>query len=555
MTGRQRAARPPLRQRLRALPLVSILHGVVIAGLIGAIVVASVADSYFTRGIVTGNAYLPLPHTAVNPMGVNTFLHEEPDDAVVVRTLDMIEQGGFGFVRQIIGWYEIEPQQDVFVDAQGSSTWTKYDRIVELAEERGLEIIGRLEKPPAWARAGQPNPGMDGPPDRLEDYADFVAQFVTRYQGRVRYIQLWNEPNLEGEWGAKPIDAAEYVDLLQAGYEAAKSIDPTVTVLLAGLAPTDQTGPENLSDLLFLQDVYDAGGAAYFDIVTVMIYGYGYSPSDRRVSFNRNNFSRPIQTREVMERNGDAGTPVWAVEYGWVSLPDDWDGHPSPWGQPVSAQQQAEYLRDGYLRARQEWPWLGMMAVWAFRFPMAPDHPNAVGDPTRGFALVNHDFSPNPAYTTLAESAPLIHSVHNGARSFTAEQRAVLDSGEPVQIMVAGERVDLVLVGTGSATVTVDDNDPVVVRSEGDSQSAQQVVPAIEDLDGAVHVVTIRSQEDGATIVGYIASRSPWQTWLFTWIYATLTLLLIATFVSSALRMRKWWHGRQPPPLRPRAQS
>lgn len=545
MAGRRRGGRQG-RTKLSRSTIWLVLHALAVAGLIGALVVASVAESYFTRGIVTGRDYAPHPHTDVNPMGVNTFLHEEPNDAVVVQTLDMIQQGGFGFIRQIFGWFEIEPQRGVFVDERGRSTWEKYDRIVDLADERGIEIIARLDKPPAWARAGQPNPGMDGPPDDLEDYERFVEQVVSRYQGRVRYVQIWNEPNLEGEWGARPIDAAEYVDLLKVGYQAAKRADPAVTVLLAGLAPTDQTGPHNLSDLLFLQDLYDAGGANYFDIATVMVYGYGYSPYDRRVSFERNNFSRPIQTREIMERNGDGDKPIWAVEYGWVALPDDWDGNPSPWGRPVSAEQQAEYLVDGYLRARREWPWMGAMVVWAFRFPLAPDHPNAVGDPTRGFALVEHDFTPTPAYTALASSAPVIHAVHNGSRSFTPAERERLDRGEPVQIVVAGDRLDLVMVGAGSVTVTVTGRNPVVIRSSGTTPSPQEIIKAADDLTGPLNTVEIRADGGGGAVVGYIVSRRPVQTWIFTWIYLTLAILLTATLVSAGWLVRRRSSRRGP---------
>ena len=75
----------------------------------------------------------------------------------------------------------------------------------------------------------------------------------TTIEGRIHYIQIWNEPNLQGEWGGQPIDPAKFTDLLKAAYTAAKAADPTMTVLMPGLAPTDQTGPTNLSDLLFLQ--------------------------------------------------------------------------------------------------------------------------------------------------------------------------------------------------------------------------------------------------------------------------------------------------------------
>ncbi len=272
-----------------------------------------------------------------------------------------------------------------------------------MANERDIEIIARLEKPPLWAREGQDNLDRfpDGPPTNIDDWVDYVEAVATRYKGQIHYYQLWNEPNLEGEWGGYPIDPAGYVELLRSGYAAIKAIDPEATVLLAGLAPTDQRGPANVSELIYLQELYDLGAEEYFDIAAAMVYGYGYSPYDRRVDFARNNFSRVIQVREIMERNGDEGKPIWAVEYGWVALPDDWKGEPSPWGKPVSRETQARYLLEGYTRAQREWPWMGVMAVWTFRFSQPPDDPNQIENPTRGFALVEHDFTPYPAYDAL----------------------------------------------------------------------------------------------------------------------------------------------------------
>src|SRR5690242_12877992 len=49
-----------------------------------------VAQPYFTRGVASGNAWDPLPYTDGNPMGVNVFLNEEPDPAVINRSLDTI---------------------------------------------------------------------------------------------------------------------------------------------------------------------------------------------------------------------------------------------------------------------------------------------------------------------------------------------------------------------------------------------------------------------------------------------------------------------------------
>jgi polysaccharide biosynthesis protein PslG len=449
----------------------------------------------------------------------------------------MIAEGGFGYIRQIFGWYEIEPEPGVYIGRFGESTWEKYDRIVDLANERGIEIIARLEKPPRWAREGQPNIDRfpDGPPNEVDDWINFIDTVVSRYEGRITYFQLWNEPNLEGEWGGLPINAADYVELLRAGYETAKAANPDAVILLAGLAPTDQRGPVNLNEFLYLQEIYDAGGADYFDIATVMVYGYGYSPNDRRVEFERNNFSRPIQTREVMERNGDAGKPIWAVEYGWVALPDDWEGEPSPWGRPVTLEQQADYLVEGYLRAQREWPWMGVMAVWAFRWVRPDDHEHELRNPTRGFALVEHDFTPRPAYERLQKAAPRIQLRHTGAYQLSAAERELSATGQRLDFHFSGEQLDLVIdPGSGGlldVTVNGDVRDSVPVTPGEPNR-----LTVVSGLPDRPHMVTVQLQAEPTTsppVIQEVAiSRSPVQVWIYPWIYAALIVTVAGVLVS-----------------------
>ncbi len=394
----QRATRSPSRlRRLLARPWVRLaVHLLVLAGLLVMLGGTLLAEPYFTRGVAVGDELPPIPHTDVNPLGINTHLQDEGDPAKVERSLDMIAAAGFTFVRQPFPWNDIELAPDNYWDTRNNiSAWAKYDRLVDLAVARKLEVVARLDKPPAWSRAGQPNVDRipDGPPNNDADYADFVASVVERYRGRIRYIQIWNEPNLAGEWGGQPIDPAAFTRLLKAAYLAAKQADPAIVVLMPGLAPTDQTGPQNLSDLLFLQGMYDAGARDYFDIASVMVYGYGYSPYDRRVEFARNNFSRPIQTREIMVRNGDAAKPVWATEYGYTTR----SGDPANQWQVVSESLQARYLVETYHLVRRELPWLTALFLWNISTDL-PEHHEM-----QGYSVLRSNGRPKPAFEALRQ--------------------------------------------------------------------------------------------------------------------------------------------------------
>jgi polysaccharide biosynthesis protein PslG len=540
-----------MRRLLRNRTVIAGLHVLVILGLLASLVANLLHQRYMTRGMDLQATESPIPHTDHNPLGVNTFLHEEVNPERVEQTLDMIADAGFSWVRQIFVWSDIERAPGVYFDEnQDVSTWDKYDRIMRLAAERGLDVIVRLDKPPVWAQEerGNVEDFPDGPPDDYQDYGDFVATVVDRYQGQINYVQLWNEPNLTGEWGGQPIDPAEFTELLAVGYDAVKSVDPDVQVLMPGLAPNDQTGPENLSDLLFLEGMYEAGAADYFDIAAVMIYGYGYSPWDRRVAFERNNFSRVIQTREIMEEYGDHETPVWAVEYGWVSLPDDWDGDPSPWGEPVTEEEQATYLYEGYLRAQREWPWMGPMMIWAFRWATDPEQDDQRDNPTRGFRIVGHDFQARPAYDLLARNAGRLDRAHLG--SYTAQSRYVLhgddwslanrDGVEILQPETANASLEIPFSGTGIELNLEGEGGILMARVDGDQHeiSADNLADGtyrIAGLPDESHLLELSVVESGSNplaLSGFSVVRRTLIFWIYPWIYAAIAIVLLLNVAS-----------------------
>ena len=105
------------------------------------------------RGVVYGlDALTEIRFADVPGIGANTFLHREPDPAKVRRELEVLRGSGIGMIRQEFQWAEIEPDaKGRFRDAAGVDTWAKFDRIVDFAAELGIEVLVRLDRPPAWA--------------------------------------------------------------------------------------------------------------------------------------------------------------------------------------------------------------------------------------------------------------------------------------------------------------------------------------------------------------------------------------------------------------------
>ncbi|MEP7290624.1 MAG: O-antigen ligase family protein, partial [Chloroflexota bacterium] len=172
--------------------------------------------------------------------------------------------------------------------------------------------------------------------------------------------------------------------------------DLSATVIAAGLAPTTEAGPANLSDIRFLSDLYALGAAPYMDAVAAKPYGFSTSPDDRTVRDDTLNFSRIVALREIMLQHGDSSKALWASDWGWNSLPSDWSGSPSIWGS-VSADQRLSYTLSALERADREWAWLGGMVLREWQPAAPPD------DPQWGFALIDPHGNPTPLWSALVD--------------------------------------------------------------------------------------------------------------------------------------------------------
>jgi hypothetical protein len=338
----------------------------------------------------------------VSPFGMNTFLEQEVLKEVREEILSMLHGAGFGFIRQQFPWEDIEIHgKDDFVDKRndpaGVDSWLKYDNIVDLAEQYDIEIIARLDNPPAWTRALTDTIGTHAPPDSLKDYEDFVGAVVSRYQGRIRYYQLWNEPNIYPEWGEQSVDPEAFTDLMCAGYRRAKSVDPDAVILAGALSPTIALNSRDLNDLIYLQRMYDAGAAECFDVLSAQGYGLWSGPTDRRLRPTVINYAHMILLRDLMVANDDANKAIWVSEAGWNTVPEFMD---DPYGR-VSDAEQARYAVQAYQRAQSEWPWAGVINYWFFKRPSDAER----DQPWYYFRLLEPDFAPSPAWPALSDYA------------------------------------------------------------------------------------------------------------------------------------------------------
>ncbi|MGH2368888.1 MAG: cellulase family glycosylhydrolase, partial [Chloroflexota bacterium] len=284
------------------------------------------------------------------------------------------------------------------------------DSIVDHAMSAPLNIIFSVVSSPSWSRA---DGRTDGPPDDYADFANFLSQLATRYQGQVRAYEIWNEQNFSREWGGGRINAGEYVELLKAAYTAIKAADPSAIVVTGALTPNGFTDPAvAIDDLTYLEGMYqyqDGIIKQFSDAIGAHAGGYNSPPQAEpfrpgmpvtaefrdHPSFY---FRRIEQLRDVMVRYGDADKKMWLTEFGW-STANAAPGY--EYGNDNTAAEQATYLVNAFNMAKTQYPWMGVMFVWNLNFATLPDLP--ASDEKPPFAILNRDWTPRPAYLALQQ--------------------------------------------------------------------------------------------------------------------------------------------------------
>jgi len=165
-------------------------------------------------------------------------------------------------------WYVVEPEK-------GKFDWRWTDRMVENARQNNVEYLAILADTPAWA-AGDDMPdnnrniSMSKPhkPKNPADWEDYVFAVASRYKGKVKYYEIWNEVDWHPPVRAASFtgSTADYLEMLKVAYRAVKRADPEAKVLVSGF------GYGAACDLKMPFDLLNMGAANYCDFYNVHSY-------------------------------------------------------------------------------------------------------------------------------------------------------------------------------------------------------------------------------------------------------------------------------------------
>ena len=301
---------------------------------------------------------------------------------------------GFNWVKFQLPWKDFEGA------GPGARNWP--DDIVGDLNGNGLNILASIVKAPNWARPGNTNLAVEGPPADPGAYASFVGEFAARYCGRVQAIEVWNEQNLWYEWGGETLDAARYVRLLAAAYRAIKAACPSMIVVSGAPTPTGATPPAAIRDTTYLEQMYRAGLRNYSDAIGVHPSGFGNPPDVRFQDWQAGKYGQAShvsdpsfyfrntmeQYRNIMVKYGDGNKRLWPTEFGWASTGSPVAGY--EYATYNSEQAQGDYIKRAFEMMRN-WGWVGVPFLWNLNYNKS--HP---GSELAAFGIMDR-----PAYGIL----------------------------------------------------------------------------------------------------------------------------------------------------------
>jgi hypothetical protein len=350
------------------------------------------------------------------------------------QVCDLAQRAGVKWTREEIQWGTTEP-------SEGKFDWEFYDAVVDTARAHGISVYGLLAYWSGWAEVNTPK--------GVEQYCRWARQVVCHYKGKIKYWEIWNEPNIFFWSGPKEL----YADLLKQAYDAIKAEDPEAVVLGCSTAGIDTR---------FIKNVMEWGGK--FDALTIHPY---------RGVMNDLDFIKELQdVRRLVD-----GREVWLTEIGFPSqLIDGW-----------SERRQASMVARVYLctaasRAGRNVSWY--------------DFRNDGNDPfynEMNFGLVRQDLRLKPGYGTLAAVNRVIGDMRPGGsmnvgtdayayRFSDGKRRDVVAvcspqagrlltvrSGADSWLDAFGKPIKPLQSG-GTATVTLDAGFPVYVEGPADFQ-------------------------------------------------------------------------------------
>ena len=173
---------------------------------------------------------------------------------------------------------------------------------------------------------------MAAEPAAIEDWKRYVRTIATRYKGKIKHYEIWNEPNDKGFFSGSP---EKLVELTCTAYQILKEVDPETLVVSPAY-----TGPKNI---VKLEEFLEKGGAKCVDVIAYHFYVTPEGPEAIPAYV--------LKVRQTMKRQSVDSLPLWNTETGWLIENSDGseNGQTSSYWKLVPRNLSASFLARSYL--------------------------------------------------------------------------------------------------------------------------------------------------------------------------------------------------------------
>jgi len=325
------------------------------------------------------------------------------------KVMEMTKGMNFNWIKQQVEW-------KVFESNQGNPDFGALEGIVNAANNSGIKLLFSVVNAPPWAREAGFDGSVGGPPADPATFASFNGKLAAKYCGSsVKAIEVWNEQNLHYEWGNKPLNPGEYVELLKASYASIKAACPSMTVVSGALTPAGSNGNLAMDDFQYMDEMLKAGMANYADAIGAHPSGYNVPPSKTAeeacaaIQVSGNSFNGACDSphhswsfRSTMEGYrqranlyGASNKRIWPTEFGWAAG-GAFDNRYA-YANDNSFEEQAQWTVEAY-QMMKSWGWVGPAFLWNLNFRVVAD-----GTEKAQWGIVDNGWNPLPVYNSLRD--------------------------------------------------------------------------------------------------------------------------------------------------------
>jgi len=210
-----------------------------------------------------------------------------------------------------VTWKDINP-------ARGVWNFDRLDAVVDLAESLGVsDLCLVLGCTPQWAASNPHAPhfapwigeGSNSLPKDTATFDEYVVHTVNRYKGRIKYYQIWNEPQL-ADFMYPYTDVNKLAAMTKNAKRLITIIDPKALVVSAPVILRPSSGGVRRS-MKYLSAMQKVGWPV--DILAAHLYPDGTRGALRFAGFAR-------QWKKLLRDTNAPKSPLWVTEMNYNLL-------------------------------------------------------------------------------------------------------------------------------------------------------------------------------------------------------------------------------------------